>query len=318
MKRRLFPILFAVLLAACQKEDGKVSSRVVLQVNDHKMTVKEFSVAVARRLKDLDAVAAKDPLSVEGAKNEIAKEFITQSLIVDWSRSHAKPISESELDEGVAKLRANYPDDLAFRRLLAAEGLSFSEWREGLRYQIIQKKFFAHLAEKIKNPSEDDVKKYFEQNRDRFRKKERIYIRQIVTDEETKAELLKNETRKRSFAELATKYSIAPESKEGGLVGWIEKGSVDFFDPLFSLPVNATSKIIKSPFGFHIVRIEKKLPASNGTLDEARPQIIRAIRAQREQAEFVAWMDGQIRSSKVMRDDELIRALKVETRGTDE
>lgn len=316
-KRPLFLIGF-LALTACQREETPVSTQAVVQVNEHQLSLKEFSVKLARRLKDLDAVAAKSPASIDGAKAEIIKDFITQSLILDWHRTEKNPVTEQDVDDEVNKLRAQYPDDLSFRRSLASEGVSFSEWRESMRHQLIQKKFFASLATKIKNPGDEEVKKYFEQNRDRYKKKERIYVRQILTDEESKAEQLKGELKKRSFSDLATKYSIAPENKNGGLIGWVEKGSLDFMDPLFSLPVNAVSKIIKSSFGFHIVKIEKKLSASNGSLDEERPGIIRELRAQREQAEFVAWLDGQLRSSKISKNDSLIKSLKVETRGPNE
>ena len=310
-------MLFLVM-ASCQREETQLSSQTVVQVNDHQLSLKELSVKLARRLKDLDAIAAKSPSSIEGAKSEIIKDFITQSLVSDWHRTQSQQVSESDVEAEASRLRANYPDDLSFRRSLATEGVSFSEWRESLRHQLIQKKFFASFESRIKNPTEEEIKKFFEQNRERYKKKERIYIRQIVTDDESKAELLKNEIKKRSFAELATKYSLAPEAKEGGLVGWIEKGTVDFFDPLFSQPVNSVSKVIKSSFGYHLVKIEKKLPASNGSLDEVRPTIIREIKAQREQAEFVAWLDGQIRSSKISKNDSLIKSLRVETRGQNE
>ena len=49
-------------------------------------------------------------------------------------------------------------------------------------------------------------------------------------------------------------------------------------------------------------------------LEEVRNQITRTLMAQREQGEFVKWLDAQLRSSKVLRDNELINSIVVETR----
>lgn len=276
--------------------------------------MKEFSQRLARRLKDLDALTAKDPATVQNAKDEIIRGYIVRSLLMDWALAQNIRISDSQVDEEAARLRANYPDDLSFRRALAEENLSFSEWREEVRHSLIERAVFEKIGEKIKNPSEDEVRRYFEENRARFKKKERVFIRQIVVDEESKAELLRNEIRTKDFSSLAKKYSIAPEAPQGGAVGWVEKGTVDFFDPVFSQNIGTVSQVIHSPFGFHLIKVEKKLPPSNGSLDDVRPQIIRQIRAQREQAEFVAWLDSQIRSSQILKDEQALRAINVETR----
>ncbi|MBX2988099.1 MAG: peptidyl-prolyl cis-trans isomerase [Bdellovibrionaceae bacterium] len=311
----LFSVAF---LSGCPSSSTKLSTAPVAQVNDHRLSTRELALRLARRLKNLDAFSAKNPLIIQNAKDEILKDFIIQSLIIDWARSHDIKVSDSDVDKEVEKIRAGYPDDLAFRRSLADENMSFSEWRESLRYTLIQRAFFEQLRAKLPTPTEAEIKKYFEENRSQFRKRERVFIRQIVSDEESKAELLRTEAKNKDFANLAQKYSIAPERKSGGAVGWVEKGNVDFFDPVFSQPVGALSQIIKSPFGFHIVKVEKKLPASAGSLDEARPEIVRHLMAQREQGAFVSWLDGQIRSSRVLKDYQLLQSIQVETRSSND
>ncbi len=312
---RLTFALALLALAGCTSHTQKFSLKPVLEVNEHVLTAKEFSVKLARRLKDLDALAAKDPSTNQRAKEEILKTFIVQSLTLDWARYQKIAVSEEALDKEVDKIRASYPDDLSFRRVLSEEKTSFSDWREQLRYSLIEKAVFKKIGEKTKPPSEADIKSYYEENKETFKRKERIYLRQIVVDEEAKAELLKTELKKKDFSALAIKYSIAPEAKAGGLVGWIEKGAVDFFDPLFSLPAGGVSVIFKSPFGYHIAKIEKKSSAMTLPLEEVRSRILQTLLAMKEQAEFVSWLDLQLRSAKVHRDNDLINAIRVDTRG---
>ncbi len=312
-------VTFAFLLAVgCTSHTQKFSLKPVLEVNEHSMTAKEFSNKLARRLKDLDALAAKDPATNQRAKEEILKAFIVQSLTLDWARFQKIVVSEDELDKEVDKIRSGYPDDLSFRRILSQEKMSFSEWRDQLRYSLIEKAVFKKLGEKVRSPSEEEIKSYYNENKENFRRKERIFLRQIVVDEEAKAELLKTELKKKDFAALAQKYSIAPEAKNGGLVGWIEKGTVDFFDPLFSLSVGSVSVIFKSPFGYHIAKIEKKSPPLILSTEEVKPRILQTLKAMKEQAEFVSWLDLQLRSAKVQRDNDLINAIRVDTRGSND
>ncbi len=319
LKSPAFSGLFAfILTVGCQPNYPKLVNKPIVQVNEHSLTTKEFAGQLARRLKDLDGFTAKDPQIVRQAKDQIINDFIIKSLVTDWARTKNISVQESSVDSLVDKYRSHYPDDLSFRRLLAKEHLSFSEWREKLRHSLIEQEVFKKIGEKIRPPGEDEIKKYYAEKKDQFKKKERIYIRQIVVDEMAKAELIKASSKTKDFSGLAQKFSNAPEAKSGGLVGWIEKGTVDFYDELFDLQVGAISQIIKSPFGYHIVKIERKSPPTSATLDEARPGIVRELTAKREQAEFVAWLDKQIRSSKVMKDYDLLNAINVDTRGEDE
>lgn len=312
----LFILSLSFILVGCPSRFQKVSTKPVEKVNDHVLTTKEFANQLARRLRHFDALAAKDPNNIHRIKEEILKDFLVKSLTLDWARSQNIVISEGALDAEVDKLRANYPDDLSFRRTLAQENLSFSEWREELRYSLVEKEVFKKLNEKIKPPTEEEIKRYYEDHKDLYKRKERIYIRQIVVDEEAKADAIKIDLKSGDFAALAKKFSITPEGKSGGVVGWIEKGTVDYFDPLFTAGSNIQT--VKSPFGVHIIRVEKKAPASILSIEDVKQQIIRALRAQREQAEYVAWLDAQLRSSKVLKDYELMNSIKVDTRGTND
>lgn len=308
--------VLSLSLMGCPSSYQKLSTKPVEKVNDHVLTSKQFANQLARRLRNFDALAAKDPNNIHRIKEEILRDFLVKSLTLDWARAQNIVISETMLDKEVDKLRGNYPDDLSFRRALAQENLSFSEWREELRYSLVEKEVFKKLNEKVKAPSDEEIKRYYEDNKERYKRKERIYIRQIVVDEDAKADAIKTDLKTTDFAELAKKYSITPEGKTGGVVGWIEKGTVDYFDPLFS--AGSGLQTVKSPWGVHLVRVEKKAPATTLSLDEVKPQILRALRAQREQAEYVAWLDAQLRSSKVLKDYDLMNSIKVDTRGSND
>ena len=163
-------------------------------------------------------------------------------------------------------------------------------------------------------PTSDELKAYYESQKESFKRKEQIFIRQIVVENESKVDVIKKELKTRDFSLMAKQFSIAPEAKEGGVVGWIERGSVDFFDPLFRLKEGTVSGVFQSPFGFHIARVEQKRPAKTLPFDAVKAQMALQIRAQREQALFKDWLDRQMRKSKILRNNELIQALIVDTK----
>ncbi|MCX7977735.1 MAG: peptidyl-prolyl cis-trans isomerase [Bdellovibrionaceae bacterium] len=309
-------VAVALFSFGCTKGTRKIAQKPVVKVNDHALTSREFANELARRLKDLDAFTAKDPTTVTLAKEEIIRGFIIRTLLSDFAITKGIAVSEADLDREVDRIRSSYPDDLSFRRQLANDGISFSEWRNRLRQNLLERLVFSHLAADIPQPKEDELRQLYDSRSDHFKTPERAQIRQIVVDDRAKAELLLAELKKGAdFSDLAKKYSIAPERSSGGLVGWIERGAVDFMDQAFQLQVGKISGIIESPFGFHILKLEKKLPAGKRSFDEVRPLLTQEFLSQKEQALFKSWLDGQIRSAKILRDNDLIDSITVTTKG---
>lgn len=308
-------IFTLLILTSCNWGNRGISSKPVVQVNDHSLSAKEFSNQLARRLKNFNALAAKDPSNVARAKEDIIRVYILQALSEDYAKKNNISVEDAELEKELNSFRSSYPDDLSFRRVLAEENLSVSEWKEELRETLLYQKVFRQISSKIQNPTDAEVLRYFEDNKAQFKRQERIYLRQIISDELTKAQSIRDELKKKDFAELAKKYSVSPEAKNGGLVGWIEKGSVDIFDKAFSLPIGGMSQVLESPYGFHIFKVERRQPPGYAALPEVKAQITQALLGRKQQAEFSAWLDQQIRASRVLKDQELISAITVETRG---
>jgi peptidyl-prolyl cis-trans isomerase C len=310
----IFWAFFLLTLSACTPKSKNLSQQPIIKVNDRALSLSEFSNLLGRRLKELDALSAKNAETVGFIKEELIKNFITRSLALDYAASKKLIVSNEELDREVEKLRSTYPDDVTFRRTLAEEGISFSEWREQLKARQIEKLVFGSIAQGIKAPSLEELKAHYQQNIESFKTKERILLRQIVVEEKSKAELLKDLLKKQKFEYVAKNYSVAPEGKAGGLVGWIGKGEVDFFDSAFSYRVGVPGPVFQSPFGFHIVLVEKKAAAGTQSFEEVRPRIDRDLRALREQALFTEWLDAQLRSGRVWRDYNLINSVRVDTK----
>jgi len=106
-----------------------------------------------------------------------------------------------------------------------------------------------------------------------------------VTDARAKAEgVLKELKAGGDFSKLAEKYSDDPGSaKSGGELGWIGRGRTvpEFEKAAFSLGKGQTSDLVKSSYGFHIIRVEDKQQAHLKTLAEVKSEIEEKVKQQK-------------------------------------
>jgi len=150
----------------------------------------------------------------------------------------------------------------------------------------------------------DDLHTYYDQHRDQYRTPEQVKVSHIliktplpgadgkvdekgVTEAQNRAQdLLKQLKGGAKLDDLAKKYSEDPGSaKQGGSLGWIGKGQTvpEFEKAAFSLPIGQTSDLVKSSYGFHIIRVDEKQDAHMKTLDEVKDQIEPILKHQKAQ-----------------------------------
>ena len=150
----------------------------------------------------------------------------------------------------------------------------------------------------------DELQAYYNQHRDEYRVAEQAKVSHIliktplpgadgkvddkgVAEAQRRAEdLLKQVKAGAKFEDLAKKYSEDPGSaKEGGSLGWIGKGRTvpEFEKAAFSLPKGQISGLVKSSYGFHIIRVEDKQDAHMKTLEEVQSQIEPILKQQKAQ-----------------------------------
>ena len=82
------------------------------------------------------------------------------------------------------------------------------------------------------------------------------------------------------FAVDAKEVSIDPSRTNGGDLGYFTEGQMipDFESACFKLDVGQTSAIVKTQFGYHIIKLTDKKPSQAKALNEVADQIKRRIR----------------------------------------
>jgi len=167
-----------------------------------------------------------------------------------------------------------------------------------IKYAIVE----SSRMESATSVSPADVQAYYDEHRDEYRVSEQVKVAHIliktplpaagakedekaVADAHKKAEdVLKEVKAGGDFAKLAEKNSDDPGSaKSGGELGWIGRGRTvpEFEKAAFSLPKGQTSDLVKSSYGFHIIRVEDKQEAHLKTLAEVKTEIETKVKQQK-------------------------------------
>jgi peptidyl-prolyl cis-trans isomerase D len=142
-----------------------------------------------------------------------------------------------------------------------------------------------------------DVQRYYDDNAERYTTPEQVRASHILLKTEGKddaavkkqaEDLLAKAKGGADFAQLATKFSEDDESKvKGGDLDYFGKGRMvpEFEKAAFTLQPGQISDLVKSQFGYHIIKVVDKKPATKRTLDEVRAQIEDQIKSERADAE---------------------------------
>ncbi|MFW8602125.1 SurA N-terminal domain-containing protein [Desulfobacterota bacterium M19] len=151
---------------------------------------------------------------------------------------------------------------------------------------------FSTAAQKSRPLSADEIKTYYQNNIARFTTPERrdashILIlskssdspQQIAAERKKIKAILAQARAGKDFATLAKKYSQDNLAGRGGDLGFFSRGQMvkPFEKAAFSLKVGQISGVVKTRFGFHIIKLNKIEPARTRPLKEVKKQIIAAI-----------------------------------------
>ena len=84
------------------------------------------------------------------------------------------------------------------------------------------------------------------------------------------------------FADLARRNSECPSATQGGDLGFFERGwmTPEFEAAAFAMQAGELSEPVRSPFGFHIIKVEEKRGGDLQSFEEVRPQLEADFRAE--------------------------------------
>jgi peptidyl-prolyl cis-trans isomerase C len=184
---------------------------------------------------------------------------------------------------------------------------------EDLKKRVIVEAFLKQKVEESGNVGDAELQEFYKKNLDKFKTGDQIRASHILVKEETDAKDVEKQLKAgASFEELAKKKSIDGAAAKGGDLGWFGKGSMlpDFEKVAFGLKEGQTSGIVKTKFGYHIIKLTGKRPAGSRSFEEVKDQIKAAIVPEKQQETFKKLKEDLKKNAKIAIKEDALKELK--------
>lgn len=158
--------------------------------------------------------------------------------------------------------------------------------------------------------SDEDVKNYYEANKEQLKEPEKFRVRHILVDtEETAKDILTRLNAGEDFATLAKEKSKDPSKEQGGDLGFFSKGQLipEFEQAALGLEVGQISGVVKTQFGYHVIKMEEKQPARERSFEEVKDSIKQTLLATKQKERFEALLNDLRAKNKVVIHKEVLQ-----------
>lgn len=154
-------------------------------------------------------------------------------------------------------------------------------------YRYSQEHVFAGIT-----VNETEIVDFFAKNYRHIKQAPAVSFRQIVLADERQAKRIRHRLTVSNFSSYARKSSITPEAEHGGLLGPFTKNELpQVFHTLFSMRRGQITKVLKSPYGFHILLLVERRSAGDARLEDFRKQIELSIFDHKRAVEHQKWLE---------------------------
>ncbi len=286
----LMVLFFSVILifSNCERLRG-FPEGVIAIVNNENITLEEFNKEFKGMVLETQAKVG-DP-NTRRLKEAFLNQMIERKILVQEARKLGLMVSKEEINRALQEIKLDYKEEEFLERLKLI-GIGLDELRQRLEERLLAEKMIRSAADYHGEVDEKEALKFYEENRSYFQVPEMVRVRQIVVlDGQEAIQILKRLKKGENFEKLAREKSIGPEKDKGGDLGYFSRGErPSEFDLVFEMEVGRISDIIKTPYGYHIFKLEEKIEPREIPYNEAKSKIIQAIAKKKGEENFRQWL----------------------------
>lgn len=246
--------LFLILTLACHRKPS-IPPDVVVRIGDRMLTLADYKRYVERNAgTDLSQITPE-------VASAVLDQYVEEVVIAEYAAAHGVEVPAEKIAAAVRN----------------EAGSTVIEKRDEMRRQ----KLISDMTAEVPAPAEAEVSEYYLQHPAEFHSGEELHVRQIlVHDEGVADEIMSKLKRGAKFEDLSSQFSLAPNAKKGGDIGYVSKGELPkmFEDEIFSLKPGAVSNVIRTESSFHIFKVDERRPPGSIDLQTAAPVIRERLR----------------------------------------
>ncbi len=279
-KRLLVAAGCAAVIAACGKGggEGKTQGSVVLKVNEKSYTTTDVERELSQEVRRVSPEMQQYLASKDGQK-QFLDRLVRRELLVQEAEKQ-KMGERAEVAEQVSALRR----DLMLRALLQEE-----------------------IGAKVK-VEDKEVQEYFTAHPEEF-SGDQVRLRHILMKTEEEAKDALERLKKEPFEDVAKQVSLdTATASKGGDLDYMRREQMfpDFAKAAFALKPGELSGVVKTPFGYHIIKVVDRKKGQPLTFDQVKEQLRRRLTEERQNQRYQEWMKGLEAGAKITRDDSLL------------
>lgn len=244
-------------------------------------------------------------------KKQIIDEFIIRNLLMSEVGKRKIVATDKEIKAMMEQIKATLPPDKNLEIFMKENKIS----KENIALGIKINKLVKQEAGKKTKPTQKEIKKFYDENKDKFVIPENVHARHILiafadgdndkVKEEKKAKI--ENLRKQimdgaDFAEVARKNSDCPSKDNGGDLGIVKKGETvrPFEDAAFSQKINAVGPVVATEYGYHVIQVLERNPQKTMPLEDVKGKISSYLEQQKQAAVFNALVNKLRKNAKIM------------------
>ena len=284
--------------------------RVVARVNSEIVTqsaVEERSIALSQQLNQ----GFQSSLPTENALMEQALDnIIEEKLKIQEAKKFGLEVDEEKVTMALDDIKEkNRISDSDFEALLERDGSSLESYKAIIRDQILVSRITQmEMANRVK-VSDRQIKRYYNRNRKNYweaPKTRASHILFIIDEKMLKKDIRLKKIKAREilgraragedFAQLARKYSEDVSAHLGGDIGTIGRGKMvkEFENAVFRLKAGEVSEIVRTVYGFHIIKCDEVIPGKTKAFDEVKEEIRARLSLEKQNNAYKDWI-GDLR-----------------------
>lgn len=309
-------LILGVALASAQVAPSPTPTappqRVVAWVESVPITEQEVAAQVAQ-LYPSDSLHGGLPEEKQrDLRRRALEELVMQELVWKNAQKTGTVASMAETQREYARVRARY-GARAFDGSLREHRITTQEYLRKLQRHLTIRSEVARHVNAPSVVSETAVRLYYNGNRDRFVRPERVRARMILIriggpgaqaerDARQMADSLHEQlTSGKDFAGLAARYSDDMSRARGGDIGWIHRGSADpeLENAVFRLPAGQFSAPVRIQPGFALVKAEAREARRQLTYAEVRGGLKAQLEQKRQEEARRAWIAGLKKGARI-------------------
>ena len=245
--------------------------RVIAVVNDEALTQWDLNEQRRVVLQQMKASNLQPP-SADVLDKQLLERLINERALLQHAKDNGIRVDDTTVERTVLRVAEENklsPDD--FREAVEKEGITYAQYREDLRRQLLVQRVREREVDSKLNVSEAEVDNYLATVAAQAGGENEYLLSHIYVTlpEQATADQIEQRRRKaetalaelkggKDFAQVAASYSDAPDALTGGSLGWRTPARLPsvFADYVRNMKKGDVSTVLRSPGGFHIVKLD--------------------------------------------------------------